>query len=249
MELGLAGLSAVVTGGSAGIGSAIVRTLAGEGCNVAFCARTETNVRAMEQGLSGLPGKVSGSAIDVTDSHALSGWIDGMDRIDILIANVSAISPDWQQSFEVDIMATVNAIEAALPALQSSSNAAITYIGSLATDSSTPGVPGYGAAKKAMEYHIRNVAREYALQGIRANIVSPGTTFVEGGWWDNIRRNQPDMFASAIRTIPLGRMGTGDEIARVVAFISSPVASFVAGANWFADGAQSLPTFADAGPQ
>ncbi len=68
------------------------------------------------------------------------------------------------------------------------------------------------------------------------NTVSPGQVFVEGGFWDNIKRNDPEGFASTIESCPMGRMGTASEIAKVVVFLSSPAASFVAGANWISDG-------------
>jgi NAD(P)-dependent dehydrogenase (short-subunit alcohol dehydrogenase family) len=243
MDLRLSGLSAVVTGGSAGIGAAIVKRLAAEGCNVAFCSRDKANVQAMLNSMPRTDVQVSGAALDVADKGAFADWLGEIGAIDIFIPNVSAISPDWEQSIEIDLLATVHGIDAVLPYLRASNYPAITYIGSLATASTIPSVPGYGAMKKAMEYHVRSLSRPLAGEGIRANIVSPGATFVEGGWWDHAKRNAPDLFQSAVATIPIGRMAAAEEIARVVAFISSPAASFVAGANWFVDGAQSIPSF------
>lgn len=73
-------------------------------------------------------------------------------------------------------------------------------------------------------------------RGVRVNVVSPGDTFVEGGFWDRIRSAAPEAYAGAVAGNPLGRLASAEEIARVVAFISSPAASFVAGANWYVDG-------------
>jgi len=68
------------------------------------------------------------------------------------------------------------------------------------------------------------------------NTVSPGDTLFEGGLWDQERKNNPENFKTVVQRNPLGRLATPEEIARVVAFISSPSASFVAGANWYVDG-------------
>lgn len=71
---------------------------------------------------------------------------------------------------------------------------------------------------------------------MRVNVVSSGDTFAEGGFWDRIRSAAPEAYAGAVAGNPMGRLAKPDEIARVVAFISSPAASFVAGANWYVDG-------------
>jgi NAD(P)-dependent dehydrogenase (short-subunit alcohol dehydrogenase family) len=94
-----------------------------------------------------------------------------------------------------------------------------------------------------MVYYMKSLSRELASEGIRVNTVSPGTTFVPGGWWDRVRSSAPQIFESTRTSTPMGRLGSGEEIARVVAFISSPAASYVAGANWFVDGAESVPAF------
>lgn len=249
MDLQMKGLTAVVTGGTGGIGGAIVHTLAGEGCNVAFCSRSQANVDAMLASLAAYPVRTQGRAIDVTDAAAMQEWLAEIGTIDIFIANVSAISPQWDASIAVDIQATVDSVEAVLPYLRRSKHGALTYIGSLATDLTTYDAPGYSAAKTAMTYYMRSLSRVLASEGVRVNVVSPGTTLVQGGWWDRIRMNAPEAFENTRRSLPMGRLGTGEEVARVVAFISSPAASFVAGANWFVDGAEAVPAFPHSGSE
>ena len=95
----------------------------------------------------------------------------------------------------------------------------------------------YGTMKAALIFYMKSLAREVAPKGIRANVVSPGSTYFEGGAWQQIEREQPDVFRSAIAQSPMGRMARPEEIANVVAFTVSPIASYLTGANIVVDGA------------
>ena len=95
----------------------------------------------------------------------------------------------------------------------------------------------YCAIKAALHFYIKSLARTVAPKGIRANVVSPGSTFFDGGAWDRIKREQPERFLNAVAMIPMGRMARPEEIANVVAFTASPAASYVTGANLVVDGA------------
>lgn len=235
MNLHLAGLKAVVTGGSAGIGAAIVRTLAAEGCNVAFCARDQGRIDAALRSMQKLPGSVTASAVDVADRKQFDAWLGQLSSFDIFIPNVSALSDDWGASLRTDIGATVEATEAAVPYLLRSSHAAITYIGSKAGSLPAPGAGAYGASKAAMAHYMKSLATRL-LPAVRVNTVSPGDTLFDGGLWDKVRADNPGHFQKVLRRNPMKRLATAEEVARVVAFISSPAASFVAGANWYVDG-------------
>jgi NAD(P)-dependent dehydrogenase (short-subunit alcohol dehydrogenase family) len=243
MDLHLTGLTAVVTGGSAGIGAAIVRTFAAEGCNVEFCARDRARIDAMLASLDGLPGRVRARSVDVTDTEAFSSWLASIGPFDIFVPNVSAISKKWSSSIETDIRSTIHCTEAAIPFLQESKHAAITYIGSKASSLAQPRSPAYGASKAAMAHYMKSLSKRLLPQ-IRVNVVSPGDTLFPGGLWDRVRTKSPEKFDHVVQVNPMGRLATPEEVALVVVFISSPAASFVAGANWYVDGSSTDHVYA-----
>ncbi len=245
MDLGLKGKRALVTGGTRGIGRAIVETLAGEGADVAFCARDAAAVEMAVSELSAGGTRIAGRAVDVTDFAGLKSWIDDtaaeFGGLDIVVANVSAMSgtpgiEGWRRGFEVDVLATVQTVEAALPHLEKSDAASITMIATTAALEAFGGVRPYNSVKAAVINYASNLASALAGQGIRCNTVSPGTVFFEGGVWDTRKREAPEIFQMALGRNPTGRMGTPQEIANAVAYVCSPAASFTTGVNLVVDG-------------
>jgi len=240
VDLGLNGLTALVTGGAGGIGGAIVDALAREGCNVAFCSRSEESVARKVQSLSCHPVRASGRALDALEPDGIDDWLAELGRIDIFVPTVSAIAPDLDATIAADIRATIMWTDRVLPYLRQSEHAAITYIGSLGTRFAMPSNKAYGMAKAGMAHYMQSLSRELAPEGIRVNVVSPGYVEIEGGTWSRWKTSHPAIYQAAVRNNPFGRLGRGDEIGKVAAFISSPAASFVSGADWFVDGASSL---------
>jgi 3-oxoacyl-[acyl-carrier protein] reductase len=246
MDLHLSGLRALVTGGTRGIGRAIVETLLDEGASVAFCARSEDEVTAAQAELSAAGKTVTGSVADVSDGAALTAWAGAaaaaLGGIDIVVANVSAMATadtleNWEKCFTIDVLGAVRLVEAALPYLAESSAASIVTISSVSGREVDFFEGPYGSMKAALIHYTQGIAHRLAPRGIRANTVSPGNTLFEGGSWDWTRQNRADRFEAALSLIPAGRMGTAQEMAAAVAFLASPVSAFTSGTNLVVDGA------------
>jgi 3-oxoacyl-[acyl-carrier protein] reductase len=247
VDLQLKGLRALVTGGTKGIGRAVVEGLVAEGASVAFCARTESDVTAAVEELQDGGATVTGTALDIGDGPALIQWVNDsaaeLGGIDIVVANVSALAigiegeEPWKQSFEVDLMGTVRMVDAAMPFLGRSPAPSIVTVSSVSAREIDFAAGPYGTFKAAIVHYTQGLAFQLAGKGIRANTVSPGNTYFPGGVWESVESGNPQLFADSLALNPTGRMARPDEIARGVVFLASPAASFVSGTNLVIDGA------------
>jgi 3-oxoacyl-[acyl-carrier protein] reductase len=246
MDLGLKGLRAIVTGGTKGIGRSAADIFAEEGASVAICARNADEVNAAVKDLKGKGVNAFGAAIDVADKAALQKFISdseaALSGVDILVANVSALAAqgkleDWQKAYDVDMMHTVYAVNAALPFLEKSNHPSIVFISSVSAREVDFAGPAYGAMKAALVHYAQRLALELAPKMIRVNSVSPGNTYFDGGFWQNVEKNLPDLYAKALALNPTGRMAAPEEIGRGIVFLASPASSFTTGTNLVIDGA------------
>jgi 3-oxoacyl-[acyl-carrier protein] reductase len=246
MDLGLRGGKVLVTGGTKGIGRAIAETFASEGANVAICARNQAEVDAAVAALKAKGVSAYGGSVDVSDGAALKAWVADMAArlggVDVVVANVSALSiaqddESWEKEFSTDMMGTVRLVNAAMPYLEKSDAAAIVTISSVSGREVDFAAGPYGTFKAAIIHYTQGLAYQLAGKGIRANSVSPGNTYFEGGVWNMIKDNNPDLYKTALALNPTGRMGTPQEMANAVAFLASRAASFITGTNLVVDGA------------
>jgi len=246
VDLGLTGLNALVTGGSKGIGRRAADIFADEGANVSICARNKAEVDAAVTALAKKGVKSFGQAIDVGDKDALEGWVNASAKelkgVDIVVANVSALAVDeseeaWKKEFEVDMLHTVRAVNAALPHLEKSKAPAIVIVSSVSGREVDFTGPAYGAFKAALVHYAQRMAFALAPKMIRVNAVSPGNVYFAGGIWEHVEKNIPDLFEKAMALNPTGRMAKPEEIGRGIVFLASPASSFTTGTNLVIDGA------------
>ncbi len=244
MDLKLKGCKALITGGSRGIGRAIADRLADEGCNVAICARNQAQVAEAVAALSAKGVQAFGQAVDVGNGDSLKDWVaasaEALGGIDNIVSNVSGgngrTEADWRSNFEHDVLGAVRLVETATPSLEKSDNASVLLISSTAAVETFIGPHSYNAMKAALLNYSGAVAQELGPKGIRVNTISPGPIFIKGGAWDNIKQHMTAFYDATLSGIPVGRMGSAEEVAAQAAVLASPFGGYTTGANIVIDG-------------
>ncbi|HEY1301150.1 MAG TPA: SDR family NAD(P)-dependent oxidoreductase [Stellaceae bacterium] len=249
MNIDLTGARAVVAGGSRGIGRAIALALAEAGAGVSICARGAEALAAARDDVARFGQTAHAATCDLADAAAIPRYIDAaataLGGIDILVNNASAFGTSddeagWAGSIAVDLMATVRATRAALPHLEKSQAGAILNISSISGFRASARTPPYGAAKAAVLEYTQTCAAQLARKSIRVNCIAPGSIEFPGGTWERAKNHNPNLYGAILRSIPFGRLGRPEEVARVAVFLCSPLAGWVTGQNIAVDGGQML---------
>lgn len=245
MDLQMRGKKAVLAGASKGIGRAVARALAAEGCDVAICARDQAGIDTLTAELRGLGVNVIGSSVDMADNEGYRQWVaqacEDLGGCDLFISFGSngggpAAEERWKGAFDLDLMATYRGIEAALPALEKSDAASIVVVSTTVAIEPAFGPQPYAALKAAVANYAGAMAHALAPKGIRVNTISPGPIMIENGDWQRIKEGRPELYERTIAQIPMGRLGRDQEVADAVVFLASPRSSFTTGTNLVIDG-------------
>ena len=236
----LIGRRALVTGGTRGIGAAIAQRLLDAGAKVVVTARSRG-----EASLSGAA-FVAGDVASASGVQAIAaGALDALGGLDILVNNAGGASgfpqgtpsvPDeaWQAGFALNLFAAIRLTNALLPALRESKAGAIVNISSGAATMAVGPVAHYAAAKAALNSYSRALAIDLAPSKIRVNLVSPGPVTTPGSKeFSDALGAPPDLFA---KEIPLGRYGSPEDLAEVVALLVSDRGKWMTGGNIHVDG-------------
>lgn len=258
MNLPLTGRIALVTGGSKGIGRAIVQALAKEGARVAATARGADSLRVMKNELSGL--EILTVAADATDQEAVSSAVNRVIEtyggMDILVNNVGGAGifggfpdltdEDWRSAFDLNVLSVVHFVRAAEPYLRKSSNGRIINISSIAGVQPGTFNPHYTVTKAATINLSKFLANYFVKDGVLVNVVCPGPVHSDS-WDDNVRRLASErgipievawqqVERNESSKIPLGRVGEGEDVAGLVAFLASDKASWITGSCFHVNG-------------
>ncbi len=245
MDLGLKGKKVIMNGGAHGLGLAALKIFASEGADVAFFSRDADKVTAAVAALSAFGGKVHGEAFDMTaNPDGYKAWLtnaaDTLGGCDVFIHTASSsgqgATQDWQRSFDMDIMGGVNGVEALTPALTASGAGSIIFMSSTAAVETFIMPQAFNALKAALITYGSQLSQALAAQGIRVNTITPGPIEYAGGNWEMIKGAMPDFYNGTVAQMPMGRLGSPEEVAKAIAFIASPAASYITGANLIIDG-------------
>jgi len=237
----LQGKVAVITGGSTGIGLATAKLFVREGAYVFIMGRRQKEldeaVKAIGSNISGVQGDVA----KLADLDRLYETVKGKGRIDIVFANAGLVEiaplkevteENFDKIFNINVKGTLFTVQKALPLLNDGGS--IILMGSVASAKGTPGWSVYGASKAAIRNFVRGWTVELKDRRIRSNVLSPGPIETP-----LVAAQPQDAIASIVSTIPMGRMGEPDEVAKAALFLASDDSSFVTGIELFVDGGRA----------
>jgi NAD(P)-dependent dehydrogenase (short-subunit alcohol dehydrogenase family) len=242
----VSGKAAIVTGGASGIGEACSETLAREGAAVLVTDVDDTLGKGVVERITKAGGKARYLHLDVRDEAAWPGVIAEVEknfgRLDIMVANagIGVAAPietmtlaDWQRQQAINLDGVFLSIKHAIPALRRAGGGSIVLMSSIAGLRGAPGLAAYSATKGGVRLLAKSVALEHADDNIRCNSVHPGPIDTE---MLHSAMSDPAVLRQRLERVPLGRMGTVEEVVATVLFLASDDSSYVTGSELVVDG-------------
>jgi NAD(P)-dependent dehydrogenase (short-subunit alcohol dehydrogenase family) len=254
VDLGLRDRICLVTGSTSGIGLETARLLAAEGARTVVCGRDADRVERAKSD----SGAALGVVADLSDAEEPARLVDevrsSLGEVQCLVNNVGIAyqaqfdeisDRQWDEMWQLNVMSYVRCIREVLPRMREAKSGTIVNVASTAGKRPSTGMPNYSVTKAAVLSVSRLVADLYAKDGVRCNAVTPGPTatdawLAEGGLADQQAARTYKTREEVIQAVgagrPLGRLAEPEEIAAVIVFLCSDLASYVTGAAWSADG-------------
>jgi NAD(P)-dependent dehydrogenase (short-subunit alcohol dehydrogenase family) len=253
-DLSLEGQAAIVTGGSKGIGRAIALAFVQAGASVAVVARGRDDLERTAKEIEAAGGKALAVAADVTDPAQAQNLVErtaeAFGTVDILVNNAGAAPftstldqmrlEGFEKYFRANFIGALYCTKAVAPILLAKQSGCVLNVASVAGFIASPGLTYYGSAKAALINLTRTVSREWAGSNVRVNALAPGWIATEMN--ERARREVPGFDRRVRDSVPLGRLGTPEDVAAAALFLCSPAASFITGTVLIVDGGQTTST-------